>query len=224
MTSDEGEWLLRDVEAILFDFEGTLVDFQWKISDAVEEALQVLEDMGFAKDRIRSRKYSTLLPEALKLAPELGLKADHVREQIFMVYDRYDEDALTRWTLRPLAKDFIRTITEKGIRTGLVSNIGIKTLLRALAKLGLERCFEVVLSRNDVMNLKPSPDGIRLALERMGAKRENTIFVGDSLDDIHGAKNAGLRVLIISEGENHRDEILAAKPDYVIRSYDELLR
>jgi phosphoglycolate phosphatase len=180
--------------------------------------------MGFAKDRTRSRKYSTLLPEALKMASELGLKADHVREQIFMVYDRYDADALTRWTLRPLAKDFLHTITEKGIRTGLVSNIGNKTLFRALAKLGLERFFEVALSRNEVLNLKPSPDGIRLALERMGVKKENTIFVGDSLDDIHGARNAGIQVIIISEGENLRDEILAAKPDYVIRSYDELLR
>ena len=219
-----GTRIIGDVETILFDFEGTLVDFQWKLSAAVEEVLQALEGMGFARDRIESRKYSTLLPEALRLASESGLRADHVRETIFAIYDRYDEDALTRWSLRPGVHTFLRTITEEGIRAGLVSNVGVKALLRALPKLGLDRFFEVALSRNDVANFKPSPDGINLALERMGAKRERSIFVGDSLDDIHGARNAGLRVIIISEGENLKEDILAAKPTHVIQGYDELLQ
>jgi len=147
-----------------------------------------------------------------------------VREKIFMVYDRYDEDALTRWALRPGAKDFLHITARRGIHIGLVSNVGNKTLSRALPKLGLERFFEVALSRNDVENLKPGPDGINLALKRMGVRKEDSIFMGDSLDDVHGARNAGLRVIIISDGENLKEEILAAKPDYVIQTYDELLR
>ena len=45
-----------------------------------------------------------------------------------------------------------------------------------------------------------------MALERMGEKRENSVFLGDSLDDVHAARNAGLRVIIIAEGENQRSE------------------
>jgi HAD superfamily hydrolase (TIGR01509 family) len=219
-----GTGIIEDVETILFDFEGTLVDFQWRLSEAVEEVLQALEGMGLARDRIQSRKYSTLVPEALRVASESGLQADRVRETIFMIYDRYDEDALTRWSLRPGAQDFLHAIGSRGIHAGLVSNVGIKALSKALPKLRLERVFEVALSRNDVANLKPSPDGINLALERMGAKREHSIFVGDSLDDIHGARNAGLPVIIISEGEDLKEEILAARPDHVIQGYGELLR
>ncbi len=209
--------------AILFDFEGTLVDFQWKLSEAVEEVLQMLEGLGYRRDQIQSRKYSTLLPEVLQMAPGLGLQADEVREKIFTIYDKYDADALTRWAPRPGARDFLEAAKKRLIHCGLVSNVGSKTLSRAMPKLGLEGFFEVALSRNDVANLKPSPDGINLALEKMRVRKEAAIFVGDSLDDVHGARNAGLRVVIISEGENLREEILAAKPDYIIQSYDELL-
>jgi phosphoglycolate phosphatase len=57
----------------------------------------------------------------------------------------------------------------------------------------------------------------------MGEKRENSVFLGDSLDDVHAARNAGLRVIIIAEGENQRSEILAAKPDHIVQGYEELL-
>ena len=210
------------VEAMLFDFEGTLVDFQWQLAAAIEETLEMLGNLGLAQDRILSRKYSTLMTEAMQKAPEIGLSPDQMREKIGRLYDRYDEDALTRWALRPGVIDFLRTIRAKGIRTGLVSNVGGKTLTKALTQLGLTEFFDITLSRNDVLNLKPHPDGLNLAIERLGISKDNCLFLGDSLDDLNAARNAGIRVMIITDGENVRADILAAKPDYVIQSYEEL--
>ncbi len=215
---------LGNVEAMLFDFEGTLVDFQWRLSEAVEETLKMLSEMGLPKESIQSRKYSTLMPEAMQMAAEIGLPPGRVRERIGLVYDRYDEDALTRWSLRPQVKDFLSALRAKGISTALVSNVGGKTLSKATSKLGIEGYFDFLVSRNDVVNPKPSPEGIHMALERMGEKRGNSVFLGDSLDDVHAARNAGLRVIIIAEGENQRSEILAAKPDHIVQGYEELLR
>jgi len=215
----------QGMEAMLFDFEGTLVDFQWKLAAAVESALQVLEETGIPRRTIESRKYSTLLKEAVGKAVDFGVDHDLVKEKIGEVYDRYDEDALTRWALRPGAREFLVSVRAKGVRTALVSNVGRKSLARALSKLGLEGLFEVALSRNDVTNLKPSPDGINLALAKMGVAGEDRgLFIGDSLDDVNAARNAGLRVIIITQGENLKEEILAAEPDHVIQGYEELLR
>jgi phosphoglycolate phosphatase len=214
---------LDNINTMLFDYEGTLVDFQWKLSEAVEETLKMLWDIGFSKDRILSRRYSTLMTEAMEGANEIGLDPDQVQEKIGCVYDRFDEDALTRWALRPGAKDFLHAVKAKGIKTGLVSNVGGKTLTRALSKLGLEGLFNIALSRNDVLNLKPSPDGLNMAIEWLEADKDDSIFMGDSLDDVNAARNAGLRVIIITEGENIKEDILAAKPDYVIKGYEELL-
>lgn len=215
---------LDHIEAILFDFEGTLVDFQWKLSEAVEETLEMLWNMGFTREMILGRRYSTLMSEAVQAATEIGLQPDEVRENIGRIYDRYDEDALTRWALRSGARDFLDTIKAKGIRTGLVSNVGGKTLAKALSKLNLAEFFDVVISRNDVMNLKPHPEGLNLAIEKLGIRKESSILLGDSLDDINAAKNAGIRIMIITDGENVKEDILAAQPDHVIQSYEELLK
>lgn len=100
----------ENLEAMIFDFEGTLVSFEWKIPEAVEDVLNKLETMGFARTRIRSRKYSTLLLEAMQVAPEIGVRPEDVRDEICRIYDSYDQDALARWDLRPGAKDFLNAL------------------------------------------------------------------------------------------------------------------
>ncbi|MGO9553404.1 MAG: HAD family hydrolase [Syntrophobacteraceae bacterium] len=217
-------YFTENFEAVIFDFEGTLVDFQWKLSEAIEEALEKLYEMGFARTQIRSRKYSTLLTEAMHLAPEIGIQPADVGDAIGNIYDSYDEDALTRWNLRPGVKDFLQALKIRGIQTALVSNIGGKTLAKALSVFGLEALFDITLSRNDVPNLKPRPDGINLALHRMGVSKERSIFLGDSLDDVNAARNADIKVMIITNGENLKSEILAARPHRVFETYEELCR
>lgn len=214
---------MDNIGAMLFDFEGTLVDFQWNLSEAIEETLEMLWNMGFTKNLILSRKYSTLMTEALQVATEIGLPPDQVREKICRVYDRYDEDALTRWVLRSGVKDFLNAIKTKGICTGLVSNVGGKSIAKAFLKLDLADYFDVVVGRNDVMNLKPNPEGLNLAIEKLGICKEGSILLGDSLDDVNAARNAGIRIMIITDGENAKEDILAARPDHVIQCYEELL-
>ncbi|PIV21105.1 MAG: hypothetical protein COZ69_09910 [Deltaproteobacteria bacterium CG_4_8_14_3_um_filter_45_9] len=218
-----GKDFLKDVEAILFDFEGTLVDFQWNLTGAVRETLEMLRASGFPIDRFQGRKYSTLMNESMKIAIELGRFPDEVREKIGAIYDQYDEDALTRWNLRPGARNFLSALKTKGIKTGLVSNVGIKALEKALQKMDLQRLFNVTVSRNEVKSLKPSGEGIHLAFKRLQIKKDRALFIGDSLDDIHAAKEAGLKVMIILGGEIPKADLLFVNPDFLIQTFDELI-
>lgn len=213
----------KEVEATLFDLEGTLVDFQWNLTEAVQEVFEMLRTSGFPMERIQSKKYSTLMNEAMKIAIEQGRSPNELREKIGSVYDQFDEDALTRWTLRPKAKDFLSAIKGKGVKTGLVSNVGKKALEKALQKTNILQFFDVIISRNDVQNLKPSGEGIDLALNRLQVTEENSLFIGDSLDDIHAAKEAGLRVIVILGGENPEPDLLSANPGLLVNGFDELL-
>ncbi len=214
---------LKGLEAILFDFEGTLVDFQWRLTDALQETLTMLRGLGLQTDRFQSRKYSTLMREAMERAPEVGQSPEEVRKKISAIYDRYDEDALTRWSLRPKARDFLSVLKIEGVKTGLVSNVGKKTLEKALQKLDLHGLFDVVLSRNDVRVLKPGGEGLCLALNQLQVTKGKALYVGDSIDDIQAAKEAGLKVTVILGGENPKPDLLSAGADFLIQHFDELL-
>ncbi len=214
---------LKKVEAVLFDFEGTLVDLQWDLQGAVKEALEMLKTLRFPVQRFQGMKYSTLMLEAIRMAQEIGQSAESVREKIGAVYDRFDEDAFTRWSLRSGSEEFLSALKTEGIKTGLVSNVGRKALEKAALKLGLHPFFDVVVSRNDVQFMKPSGDGLRLALNLIQVVRDKALYVGDSLDDIKAAKATGVSVIIIMGEENLKAELLAAGPDRLIYHFTELL-
>ncbi len=215
---------LKESAAVLFDFEGTLVDFQWNLAGAVGETLEMLKASGFSIDKFIGLKYSTLMMEAMRGAAETGQSPAEMRSKIGSIYDQYDEDALSRWTLRPKAGEFLSALKEAEIKTGLVSNIGQRTLRKAFAKLKLDGLFNVVVNRNDVQNLKPDNEGILLALDRLGAAKEQSLFIGDSLDDIQAARAAGIKAMIILGGENKQADLLAARADELFHGFEELLK
>jgi phosphoglycolate phosphatase len=216
--------LFKNVEAVLFDFEGTLVDLQWNLQGAVEETLKMLRPLGFPVQRLQGLKYSALMLESVGMAQEIGQSADTVREKIGAIYDRFDEDALGRWTLRDGSKDLLSALRTKGIKIGLVSNVGRRALKRALPKLDLHPFFKVVVSRNDVLSMKPSGEGLRLALKELQVMNDRALYVGDSLDDVQAAKAAGVKVVIIMGKESSKTEFLSAEPDQLITDFNELLR
>jgi len=213
----------KDVQTILFDFEGTLVDLQWNLQGAVKETLEMLRTLRFPIQRLQGMKYSTLMLEAIRMAKEIGQSADSVREKIGAIYDRFDEDALMRWTLRDGSKDVLSVLKANGLKIGLVSNVGRKALDKALPKLDLHPFFNVVVSRNDVQFIKPCGEGLSLALSRLQVIKDKALYVGDSLDDIQSAKAAGVKVIIIMGKENSKEELLSGGPHQLVYDFNVLL-
>ncbi len=203
------------MNAILFDFEGTIVDFQWKLSKAVQEARTKLSLLGI---NIEQRNYALLYNEALKIAEEVG-NYNLVRRTLDEIYDKYDMDALTRWRLRDDAHAISKWIEERNIETALVTNVGRKAIDLALKKFDLN--FDVTVTRNEMRYLKPSPYGLEKAMKALGIER--AIFVGDSISDIIAAKQAGIPVAVIRGGESDIEEINKAAPDYVLNDLLEVM-
>ena len=161
--------------------------------------------------------------EASRMAQEIGQSPDRVREKIGAIYNRFDEDAFMRWSLRDGVQDLLAALKTKGIKIGLVSNVGRKALEKALLKLGLCPFFDVVVSRSDVQSMKPSGEGLSLALSRLRVIKEMALYVGDSSDDIYAAKATGIRVIILMGKEDSEAELLTAGPHQRIHHFNELL-
>jgi len=215
--------LLEGMEAVLFDFEGTLVDEQWNVKGAVQETLEKLRASGFSIEGLQGKKYSILMREAMQVASEAGRSPEEVREMIGAIYDRYDQDALSRWSLRPGVKEVLHTLRSRGIKTALVSNVGKKALTMAFQKLDLLSSFDLRVSRNDVQTMKPSGEGITLAIKQLLVRKEKVLFVGDSPDDIHAAREAGVKVILLAGNKKPERDFIATQPDDLIRNFDELL-
>lgn len=198
------------IAGILFDFEGTLVDFQWRLAPAEAELRAAFRALGLQGPEFDGGSYSAMWNAAAGQGTP-GIQA--LRRTVGPIYDRWDADALTRWAPRPGAADLLRQLVRRGIRCSLVSNIGRAALDAALVRFGLATWLDPVLSRDDVIRMKPDGEGIGRVLAAWELPARRTLFVGDSRADVLAARAAGTRVAIIHGGECSPDAFANLMPD-----------
>jgi len=213
---------VEPTEAVLFDMEGTLVGFEWRLEEGEAALRDALLAVGFAPGVFAHDSYSSMWNRAVRM-PDAPVSEDELRAHLDPVYERYDLDASERWQLRPRAVETVERLRDRGLRLAVVSNIGSSALVATLHALGLAHHFDVVLSRNDVRFMKPDPDGLGRALELLGVDKSRALFVGDSRTDVRAARAAGVRVAVIAGGESDPLALEADPPDHYLTSLSEVL-
>jgi len=207
--------------AAIFDFEGTLVDFQWRLAPAEAELRRAFAAMGFEGAEFAQGSYSSMWNAAADLLEKQGRMAE-LRRALCPVYDRWDADALSRWAPRQGALELLRGIAHAGARAGMVSNIGRRALGQALARFGYERWLAPVVSRDEVIWMKPRAEGILRVLAQWGAQPQEVLFVGDSRADVMGARAAGMAVAIVRGGECEEAVFADDPPEHMVSRLEEL--
>lgn len=205
------------IRTVVFDFEGTLVDFQWRLDAAEAELRRAFAAQGYAAEG----NYAQMWNAAVDLAAPQG-RLEALRGALSPVYDRWDADALTRWSPRPGAAALLQRLADRQIATAMVSNVGRAALDAALERFDFQRRLSPVLSRDDVMHLKPDPEGVSAVLAAMKARPQEALFVGDSLADVRAARAVGMRVAIIGGGESSGAAFAAEPPDWIVSRLGEI--
>jgi len=208
--------------AAIFDFEGTLVDFQWQLMPAEDELRRAFARLGFDGDAFADGNYATMWNAAADRLTQQGRLVE-LRRALCPIYDRWDLDALTRWAPRPGAAELLCRLVTGGLRVGMVSNIGREALTRALARFDFARWLSPVVTRDEVTYMKPGAEGILRVLSDWRIAAGDALFIGDSRADVFGARAAGIPVAIIRGGECDEAAFTDAPPDYMISQLDELV-
>ena len=193
------------VREVLFDFEGTLVDFQWQLEPAVRETLEALSKTGLQRQWYGEKPgYAHIYNHTLDLV-EQGKgpgSSGSAAASVDIIYDRYDADALTRWDLYPDTLEMLGKLRNQGFKMALVSNVGKTSLQAAMEKLGLSDLIQVVISRDDVSRIKPHPEGLLTAAKALDVAPGEALFIGDSRNDVGAARSAGMLAGYLRGGED----------------------
>lgn len=205
----------------IFDFEGTLVDFQWRLVPAEAELRREFAKLGFEGEAFARGNYASMWNAAAEALAPQGRMAE-LRRRIAPIYDRWDADALTRWAARPGAVKLLRSLAAKDARAGMVSNVGRAALAPALERFDFARWVSPVVSRDDVTFMKPRGEGILRVLREWRVAPSDVLFVGDSGADVLGARAAGLTVAIIRGGECAEPDFADLPPDHWVSRLGEL--
>lgn len=186
--------------AILFDMDGTLVSLKPGGRLAIlRRALEHFNISGVEQadaDRFwfTSERYSML--EGWAVPADTFWQILDSEELLYLQLQHTDAFRDT---------GVIRQLARQQLRLGIVSNsahISLKGKIKLLGRHLNPNCFQQVVScSEDAPRPKPCPSGILLACERLGVDPQETLLVGDSMDDVRAGTAAGVDVAIIDRGE-----------------------
>jgi pyrophosphatase PpaX len=124
-------------------------------------------------------------------------------------------------------KESLTILKNRGKKLALITSSFRATVMSALKCNDLENMFEVVLFFEDVKNLKPDPEIIYKALEKLGGNKEKSIIVGDSKSDLGAANNAEIDSILFFPKHNEKfydlEMLKTYNPTYIINDFQEVL-
>jgi putative hydrolase of the HAD superfamily len=234
---------MTQIRAVLFDFGGTLFDYETVAEGERESIIELARwagvetDAGTIRRAYRAalkRVFYEYLPRSYYLHRDLFRDVLQAMAQSFGA--RFTEEQLTRYwavqrqrrerdfVLRDGVHDTLSALRARGVHIGMVSNVDDDQLAHMLELARIEAHFDSILSSEQAQSCKPDPVIFSEALRRAGCVPQEALFVGDSLhQDIAGANRIGLRSVLIWSDPTCEPPDGEHKPQHVIRQIPEVL-
>jgi pyrophosphatase PpaX len=204
---------------VLFDLDGTLVDSGAMILASFQHATRTVLSREIPEHELLSAVGGSGLREQMEAIDPARV------EELIEVYSAHN--AGLHDELEPCAGilDALERLSAEGRRLAVVTAKRRTTLALAFEVLPeLRRFFDVTVGAEDTTRHKPSPEPLLLALERLGANADDTVYVGDSPFDIQAAKAAEVGSVAVTWGRIHsRARLEREEPDAVVDTVEELL-
>lgn len=201
----------------LFDVDGTLLDSAPDITEALRETLRGHPVNGLTEARVRRYIGFHLLEFFRDILP------GYSEEQHWELLQRYREiypareHRLTR--VYPGVPEMLRALPGRKATATTKSTASVRAVLE---QFGLLDCFDHPQG-TDGFPAKPAPDVIYAALEGLGARPEDCLFVGDSTADMEAGRRAGVRLCAVRYGYGDPAELARFDPEFWISEPRELL-
>lgn len=202
----------RPISLLVFDLDGTLVDSREDIAAAANHALRTLGMserpleviVGFVGDGV-----PRLMARALGPGRE-GL----VEGAVALFRSYYAGHLLDATRLYPGVRETLEHFRSKPL--AVVSNKPADFTHEVLGGLRIADYFAVVVGGDSPTGRKPDPAPVEAVLARVGIRPREAVVVGDSPVDVQVARAAGTTACAVTYGFRSRDDLAAARPDFLI--------
>lgn len=240
-------WELEDIDAVLFDKDGTIIDshLYWggiieKRSRALISSFELVPTIH--EDLCRAMGYSIsqrrLLPqgpialvsrEEVISAVQQYLKSIGTKADAGMISELFQEvhtdflNVIKEYiAILPGARKLVQQISEAGARTALVTTDSKPNAEQIVEHLGIRANFDIIIGKESTPLSKVTGVPAKLACEALGVSPDRTICIGDAEMDALMANNAGLKGCVaVALGQTPLHD-LAKYTKYVLKDYTEL--
>jgi len=178
----------KALKAVLFDLDETLLKLPIQYDELRRRLREHASRFNLNYD------FHHILDDVEKASQILGEK---FRKECYEIIEQYECQAAQK----PIAEKDMKTTLEKlkkaGLKIGIISRNSRKAVALALQKTGTLKLIDIIIGREDTPKTKPHPDPIIKALEKLGIKPSEAIYVGDHPYDQAAATAANTTFIAI---------------------------
>ena len=211
----------KDVKAVIFDLDGTLL---YTLEDLAAAVNWALRQNGMAErtlDEVRRFVGNGVRRLMARSGP--GGEDNPCFEQTFADFKRYYVAHCQEHTrLYEGVTDMLEGLKAHGLRMAIVSN-KLQAGVDELYDRYFRDTVEVAIGDHPDRQRKPAPDMVELALKQLGVAKDEAVYVGDSDVDLATARNSGLPCISVLWGFRDRDFLIEHGAQRLVEKPEEVL-
>lgn len=219
--------LVSDSSALLFDFDGTLVNLDKLNVDSFALVFKEMFSIDFSREDfmkyISGRGSKNGIVEYLETKGIKDFSGTEINNQFYshkkrLIEERIDDEIY----LLPGIKDFLNSTNIKEKRKIIVTSSRKEHVKKMLTHFNLFDNFETVIDRYDVVRGKPDPECFLKGLEYLGLRSSQCLVFEDSFYGLQASKGADIFTIgILNDGWN--EDFVYQLSDFVIENYSVLI-
>ena len=203
------------IKTLLFDWDGTLVDsahlglvaFEKTFYELGVPFVHAVYEATYSPNWYSTYEALGLPKEYWQIADELWLQ--HYGEQSAPLIEGVGETLLS--------------LCDKGYQLAVVTSGSRSRVCREVEQSALRDALAVVICNEDIVNKKPHPEGLLLAIGAMKVDPSHCAYVGDAPEDIEMGRRAQVMTIGVRSSYPSSARVLSAKPDLYFERMIELL-
>jgi len=206
---------IHHIDTLIFDWDGTLVDSAQLGLVAFEKTFSEL-GVPFQHD-VYEATYS---PNWYSTYAALGLPKEHWQSADELWLQHYGEQSA------PLIEgvgETLLALRSKGYRLAVVSSGSRSRVCREVEQSVLRAAFTVITCNDDVVEKKPHPEGLLVAMRAMSVGPELCAYVGDAPEDIEMGRRGNVMTVGVRSAYPSSGRVAGTKPDLYLERLAELL-
>ena len=214
--------IFHGIRAVLFDMDGTLVETSIDFSLMKREMLRIAGEYGIPSHQLSDLDIIGIIDAACRelVSQSRSSDAETMYDEAYGILQEIELSACRNAVPIDGAIELLHAIGNAGIKICIVTRNSREPVGISIERTGV--FYDILLTRDDVPDVKPHPDHLISALEPFGIPLDAAVMVGDHWMDVVAGKAAGTRTVGFLRPDRPDDFFDPYCPDLVIRSLSEL--
>ncbi len=211
---------------VMFDLDGTLMDSVLDLAAAVDKMLMLLGRAPAGIERVRDwvgNGSRVLVRRALAGQLEHDGVADELADEALALFMQAYAGGHELTAVYPGVRECLDWLREREVKLAIITNKPAQFIEPLLEEKGLAGYFDWLVGGDTLPQQKPDPAALFWVMDKAGVAPGESLFVGDSRNDVRAAKAATVRCVALTYGYNHGEPIADEQPALVLDDLRELV-